>query len=339
MVKFYNPAYSWFLLLWLGVSIALIYYRYQRRQNLDELVQIDLLPRLLDDYRPGYRKLRIILGNASLLLLIIALIGPQVGQKLVEVKRRGQDIVLVLDTSNSMRAQDIKPSRIERAKFECSRFIDQLQGDRVGVVAFAGTAFLQCPLTLDYSAAKLFLDAVDCGVIGTQGTALGDAVNTALQAFKADDKTHKIIIILSDGEDHEGGLEEIIDQARAKDALIYCIGVGSYSGAPIPMTGPGGTIDFKRDRSGRVVTTSLNEQALQAIALGTGGKYFNLMVENNAFEKIYQDVLGLEKKTLSSHEYADFELRYQGLALMGLICFLAAILIPEKLPKRKLKVE
>lgn len=339
MIKYSNPAYFWFLALWLVVSVAIIYYYYRCRQALSDLVQTDLLPRLLDDYRPGYRKLRVIFLSGSLFLLIIALIGPQVGQKLVEVKRRGQDIVLVLDTSNSMRAQDVKPSRIERAKFECSRFIDQLQGDRVGVVAFAGTAFLQCPLTLDYSAAKLFLDAVDCGVIGTQGTALGDAVSTALQAFQSDNKTHKIIIILSDGEDHEGGLEEITSQARAKDALIYCIGVGTYSGAPIPIAGTGGTIDFKRDRSGRVVTTSLNEQALQAIALGTGGKYYNLMVENNALKKIYQDVLGLEKKTLSSHEYADYELRYQVFALIGLVCYLAAILIPEKLPKRKITVE
>lgn len=334
MVKFYHPGYVWFFALWFLVLATLVYYRWQRRRLLQQFAGMSLQSRLMDDYRPTLRRLRLGLWVGSLLCLVLALLGPQIGQKLVEVKRKGQDIVLVLDTSTSMLAEDLKPNRMERAKFEGSRLIDQLQGDRIGLVAFAGTAYLQCPLTLDYSAAKLFLDAVDCGVIGTQGTALGDAVSTALQAFKSDAKTHKIIIILSDGEDHEGGLENIVAQAREQEAIIYCVGVGSYSGAPIPIQAPAGMRDFKRDRAGRVVTTSLQEQALQTLALSTGGKYYNLMAENNALTKIYQDVLGLDKKTLSSHEYSEYQLHYQVFALFGLILGVASNLIPEKVRRR-----
>lgn len=339
MVKFYHPGLVWFFLLWLAVLAILLYYRIQRRRLLKQIVAAPLLPRLLDDYQPTYRRLRQIFYLIGLFCLILALVGPQIGQKLVEVKRKGQDIILALDVSNSMLAEDLKPSRLERAKYECSRFIDQLQGDRIGVVAFAGTAFLQCPLTLDYSAAKLFLDAVDCGIIGTQGTALGDAVNTALRAFQDDIETKKIIIIISDGEDHEGGLEEIIAQAREEDALIYCIGVGTYSGAPIPLRSPDGTVDFKRDRSGRVVTTSLHEPLLEQLASATGGKYYNMSAENNALAKIYQDILGLEKKTIGTHQYSDYQLYYQVFALCGLFCCLAACLIPEKVRRRRKKEE
>lgn len=335
MIKFYHPDYIWFFLLVGLVLIALIFYNRQRQRLLHQLVDEPLLPRLLDDFKPGYRHLREGLYFSSLIFLVIALLGPQVGQKLVEVKRKGQDIILALDTSTSMKAEDLKPSRLERAKFECSRLIDRLQGDRVGIVAFAGTAYLQCPLTLDYSAAKLFLDAVDTGVIGTQGTALGDAIATALSAFKSPEKKHKVIIIISDGEDHEGGLEDVTAEARKQGAIIYTIGVGSYTGAPIPLRGADGSLDFKRDRTGRVVTTSLNESALKTVAELTGGKYYNLMAESNAFEKIYQDILSLEKKTLSSHEYSDYQLRYQTFGLIGLILLIAEIFLPEKAGRLK----
>lgn len=331
MVKFYHVGYLWFWLLIILAVAAVIYGRIQRRKSLHLYAGSELSSKMADGYRSGLRRLKDQLWIWGLVFLGIALLGPAVGKKLTEVKRRGLDVVLALDTSVSMKAEDIKPNRLERAKFELSRFIDQLQGDRVGVVAFAGTSYLQCPLTLDYSAAKLFLDACDTGVIGTQGTAIADAIGTAMKSFNVSEKKHKVIIVVSDGEDHEGDVNEMTEQAADEGVVIYAVGIGSLTGVPIPLRSQvTGEVEFKKDRAGHVVTTSLEEEAMQKIAALTNGKYYNLNADGNAFQKIAREIFGMEKKTVRSHEYSDYQQRYQIFLFIGLILLLGEIFIPEK---------
>lgn len=330
MLKFYHADYIWFwVLIVLGLA-GLIYRRVKYRKSL-ELYAGALSSKILDGYSPRLRRLKDSLWLWGLIFLGIALLGPSVGQKLAEVKRRGLDIIIALDTSISMKAEDIKPSRMERAKFELSRFIDRLQGDRVGIVAFAGASYLQCPLTLDYSAAKLFLDACDTGVIGTQGTAIAEAISTALKAFNSAEKKHKVIIVISDGEDHEGAINQITKQAADEGVVIYSVGIGSLTGVPIPLRNPStGAVEFKKNRAGHVVTTALQEETLQKIASTTAGRYFNLNADKDAFQKIYREIFGLEKKDLRSHEYSDYQQRYQIFLLLAIVLLVAEMFIPEK---------
>lgn len=339
MVKFAHPGLFWLFLLFAGIIVLLIVYRIRRKNDLRLLAGDDLSNKLLDDFSPTMRRIKENLLIWGLLFLVIAAIGPKVGKKLAEIKRRGIDVIIALDTSVSMRAEDIKPSRLERAKYEAGKFIEGLQGDRIGVVMFAGTAYLQCPLTLDYSAAKLFLDAIDTGVIGTQGTAIADAIQTAAKALDSKDKKHKAVILISDGEDHEGEIESVIEQAEEEGIVIYAIGVGTSTGAPIPVPSTDGMgMEFKKDRSGRIVTTAMDETVLRQIANATDGKFYSLNQTTDAFGKIYKEILQMDKKDLRSHEYSDYQERYQIFLAIGLLLLIAEIVLPEKI-KRKAEEE
>jgi len=334
MIKFSNPGYMWFFAIVAVFIVLLIYSRWRRNRDIGLFAGDVLSRKMLDDFNPRLENLKEYLLLSSLLFFVIAIIGPQVGKKLTEVKRKGIDIVIALDTSTSMNAEDVKPNRLMRAKYETGKFIDKLRGDRVGLVAFAGTSYLQCPLTLDYSAAKLFLDAIDTGVIGTQGTAIADAIGTSLKTFKTEEKKHKVVVVISDGEDHEGDISSVTEEAANEGVVIYSVGVGTLAGAPIPVSGKD-EVGFKRDRSGKVVTTSLEESTLRQIATSTGGKYYNMETESEVFEKIYKEIFGMEKKEIRSHEYSDYQERYQIFLAVGLFLIISEIFIPEKLHRVK----
>lgn len=271
--------------------------------------------------------------------LSIGLIAPKIGTSLTEVKRKGINIIFLLDTSLSMKAEDVKPNRLRRAKYESSQLIDKLRGDRVGLVAFAGVSYLQCPLTLDYGAAKMFLDVMDTDLIPSQGTAIGDAIETALESFDTKDTKHKAIVIFSDGEDHFGKAIPAAQKAAKQGVVIYTVGVGTISGAPIPMV-EDGQQGFKRDRQGRVVTTKLVPSMLQKIASVTGGTYYQMGQGNYSAETLYKDIFQLERTELSSHQYTSYEERYQYFIAIALVLLFVEIFIPErrKLESRKTRV-
>ena len=336
MVKFSYLSLIWFLLL--IPLIGVLQWRYRRLQQraLSDFAGDTLSPKLLEESRLSRKRLKGQLIFFALVFFGLALIGPRIGRKLTEVKRKGVDIIIAFDTSISMNAEDVKPNRLMRAKYETGKFFNLLRGDRVGLVAFAGISYLQCPLTLDYSAAKLFLDVIDTGVIGTQGTAIADAIGTALGAFETKEKKHKAIIIISDGEDHEGDIDAAIEQVKAAGAVVYAVGVGSLSGAPIPVVNPKtGEFEFKRDRSNRVVTSALEEETLRKIAALTGGKYYHLGMDADVFRKIYNEILQMEKKNIRSHEYSDYQERYQVILILGILLFIIALMLPEKIQKPK----
>lgn len=268
----------------------------------------------------------------AIIFMLLSLARPQFGTKLRTVKREGQDIMVALDLSLSMMAEDIKPNRLEKAKHEIGSLIDKLEGDRVGLIGFAGKAFVQCPLTLDYGAAKMFLDTMEPDLLPIPGTALGEAIKKAVESYVEKERKHKVLVLITDGEDHLGEPLEIAKIASREGVIIYTVGIGSLQGVPIPLYDKrGNTTGFKKDRKGEVVMTKLDELTLEKIALETNGKYYRATSGEVELDKIYNDIAKMEKKALSSKQFTQFEERFQ--ELLGLV--LVIILVETILPERK----
>ena len=274
---------------------------------------------------------KVILWILAVGVLLLALSRPQFGTKLRTVKREGQDIIIALDVSTSMLAEDIKPNRLEKAKHEVSSLIDRLEGDRVGLIAFSGKAFVQCPLTLDYSAAKMFLDMLKPGIIPVPGTRIDEALQKAIDAFVAKERKHKVLILITDGEEHDGKALEKAKAAAIDGIVIYTVGIGSLQGVPIPLYDERGRqTGFKKDRQGEVVMTVLDELTLEKIALETQGKYYRATPGEAELDKIYDDISKMEKKALASQQFTQYEDRFQGFVAVALILLVIEILIPER---------
>jgi len=307
-----------------------------KRRAMERFGNLELLQRLSRSTSFRRQVLKAALLVASTALLLLALARPQLGTKLMTVKREGQDIVIALDVSKSMLAEDIQPNRLEKAKHEIASLIDRLQGDRVGLVAFAGRGFIECPLTLDYGAAKMFLDFMGPDLIPVPGTALTEAIQKAAEAFVEKERKHKVLILITDGEDHEGDPVEAAKQAEQEGIVIYTVGIGSPQGVPIPEVDANGnrTGGFKKDRSGQVVTSRLDEVTLQRIALETGGKYFRASGGEAELDQIYSDIAGMEKKELASQQFTQYEDRFQPLIALVLLLLVAEVSISER---RRLK--
>jgi Ca-activated chloride channel family protein len=264
--------------------------------------------------RQVVKAILVLLGTSC---LVLALVQPQFGTKLEMVSRRGVDVIVALDVSRSMLAQDLKPNRLERARFEVTSFIDRLEGDRVGLVAFAGQSLVLCPLTLDYGAAKLFLDAADTDAVPYQGTAIAEAIRAAGRAFGSQDRKYKALVLITDGEDHAGRVLEAARQAGDEGVRIFAVGVGTPDGELIPI-GQEGQGDFLKDQGGNVVKSRLDEGALREIARITDGGYVRSGGGRVGLEEVYAQVDAMEKRDLGSRRYTQFVDRYQwplGLAL------------------------
>jgi len=336
MLRF-GPPVLWVVFLSVPVVVLLYWYgRRSRTRALNTFGDHRVIERLTTSVSPRKRQIKQILIVVAFFFLSIGLVAPKIGTSLTEVERRGVNLLLLLDTSLSMKAEDVKPSRLNRAKYEATNLIDELQGDRVGLVAFAGVSYLQCPLTLDYSAAKMFLDVTDTDLIPSQGTAVGDAIHTALESYDTEGDRYKAMVIFSDGEDHLGKAISAAEDAAEQGVIVYTVGVGTPSGAPIPMTEGEGSPSFKRNNQGKVVTTKLQPGILQKIASITGGTYYQLGQGNYSADGLQKDLFRLERTELSSHRYAGYEERYQYFVGIALLLFIAEVLIPER---RKKSVE
>lgn len=267
----------------------------------------------------------------GLALLIFASTGPQIGTKLTEVKRKGVDILVAVDVSSSMKAEDVKPNRLEKAKFEISRLISGLKGDRIGLIVFAGTSHLYLPLTGDYDAAKLFLDAVDTDMMRTQGTALGEALKTAILSFPEREAKHKVLIVVTDGEDHEGHAVQVAREAAKTGIVVHTIGVGTTIGSLIPLFDEkGDRLDYKKDRKGKVITTTLNASMLRELADAGGGVFVRFDNRSGSIDELLKLIHGMEKRTLKTHEYTQFEDRYGMFAAFGLLLLAGEIFISNR---------
>jgi Ca-activated chloride channel family protein len=330
--------------LWLLVGLALIatlfwlYRRFDTRQlsALADFASSHLLAQLTASFSPGRRTLKRALFVTSICLIFVALARPQWGYHWEEQKSRGIDILFALDTSKSMLTQDVNPDRLSRAKLAITDLVRKLDGDRVGLIAFAGDAFLQAPLTIDYDAFQESLDAVDVGVIPRGGTDISSAIQEAQAAFGKETNNRKILVLLTDGEDLEAkGIETA--QTAAKDGLtIYTVGVGSASGGLIPITNADGGTDFLKDASGQFVKSHLDENTLKQIAQVTGGLYEPLGQQGQGLETLYNQALApLPKQDLASHSQKVYDERFQWPLAAGLVCLLASLLIGTRKRDRR----
>ena len=302
----------------------------QKKRAMARFGRLEMMQKLARSVSPRRQILKVSLLAAAVLFMVLAAARPQLGTKLRNVKREGQDIIIALDVSLSMMAEDIAPNRLEKAKHEITSLIDKLQGDRIGLIAFAGRAFMQCPLTLDYGAARMFLDSMDASLIPQPGTAIGEAILKASGSFVEKERKNKVLILITDGEGHEGDPLEIAKVAAREGVVIYCVGIGSSKGVPIPLEDERGMDrGFKKDRDGEVVMTRLDELTLEKIALETGGKYYRASSGEVELDKIYEDISKMEKKALSSKQFAQYEDRFQGLLAVALLVLVLEVLIPE----------
>lgn len=318
---FSNLRYAHFF--WL-VPLLILFYLWafrSKRKALEGFAQRHLIPMLTPTVNWRNQKLKAALIVLAFCFLIFGLIGPRWGFQWHEVRREGIDIIVVMDTSRSMLTQDVKPNRLERSKFAVEELLDLLQGDRIGLVAFAGGSFLQCPLTLDYGAFAISMDAVDTTIIPQGGTSLSGAIRTAIDAFENKSKKHKAIILITDGESHIGNPVEAAEEAAEQGIKIFCVGVGSKAGALIPIDGGKGV--WLKDRKGQVVQSKLDEMTLQKIALTTNGGYVHASATQFGLDMIYNEkITAMEKRELESKRRKRHEERYQipAIIALGLLC-------------------
>jgi len=319
LFKFGFPEYLYLLAL---VPVVLLIYLYgikRKERMLKRFGDLQLVRKLSKTMSPRRQVVKAMILISAISLLLLALARPQFGTRVETVTREGQDIFVALDVSLSMLAEDIRPSRLEKAKREISQLIERLEGDRIGLIAFAGEAFVQCPLTLDYGAARLFLTAMDPELIPVPGTAIGEAINKAKASFSSEEKKGKVLIIITDGEDHIGGLENVVKEAAAEGMVIYTIGIGTPAGVPIPEAAGGLRGTFKKDHQGQVILTRLNESALRDMAEATGGEHFRVSATATELDQIYSAVAGMDDKELAARQVTLFDEKFQpvlGLALL-----------------------
>jgi len=271
----------------------------------------------------------------SSIALIFAASGPKIGVRLAPLERKGVDLVFAIDVSTSMNAEDVKPNRLEKSKFEISQMIRQLKGDRVALIVFAGSSHLYLPLTSDYEAARLFLDEIDTNMIPTQGTALSAALQTGLSAYTEDESKYKVLVLVTDGEDHEGQAIDLVRQASKRSMIVHTVGVGTESGSLIPVNDAQGIRDYKRDGDGKLVTSILNESILRDIADAGNGTYVRFDNKPANFREIMNAIDSMEKRTLKSNVYSEYEDRYQSFGILSVCLMMVGMLMPTRNKKQE----
>ncbi len=328
-------AYPEFLhILWLVPIFLLLFFRAAkaRQRSLERFGEEHLVARLSRTVSRRRQKLKMLLLLLVFVFLALALARPQIGTHAVPVQAEGIDLVFALDTSLSMLAEDIKPNRMTRARHEISALLDRLRGDRVGIVIFAGTSFVQCPLTFDYSAVKLFLEAVDTNSISVPGTALEHAIATSLRAFEnSPAESSKVIVLLTDGEGHEGDPVKVAEEAGKLGIKIYTVGIGSEKGELIPLRDAQGNLSgYKKDRDGNVVMTKLEQLTLEKIAVLTDGQYYHVSSGGIGLEKIYEEISRMETTLQDTRLVTHYEEQYQYLLAVALLLLLMEAFIGER---------
>ncbi len=314
---------------------------YKNRQNaIKKFVQAELMDSIVSSVSKRKQKIKAVFVIAALLFIIFSLVQPKWGYHWEDVERRGIDVVVAVDTSRSMLADDIKPNRLQAAKREINDLINIIDGDRVGLVAFAGTAFLQCPLTLDYGAFNLFLDDLSTSLIPVGGTSFGEAIKKGMSALSSKLKKHKAIVLITDGEDHQGNAMEMAKAAKEQGIVIYTVGVGKKEGAYIKLKDGKGNETLLKDSEGKVVKSHLDEVLLNKIALETGGAYTPAYGTQWGLANIYTNIIAnMEEKQLGGRKIKLYENRFQIPLFIALILITLESLIGERARKQKTSLD
>ena len=331
MLYFAQPVYLYLLLL---VPVFLIGYgllRKLRTLRIRRLGEEPLVRALMPSWSGAKGWVRMILFALAFAFFAIGLARPQTGARLSEHKARGAEIVICLDVSNSMLAEDYSPNRLERAKLAISRLSDKLQDDRIGLVLFAGTSFVQLPVTTDYVSAKMFLSSISTESVPVQGTAIGDAIHLALKSFSPQSEKSRVIVVISDGENHEDDPVAAAKEAAEMGVKVYTIGVGSPEGQPIPVNG-----ELLRDKDGDIVVTKLDEATLREVAREGGGAYIHAGGEEFGLNPIIQDIRALEEEEFGSVVFEEYDEQYMYFFGIALLLLCLEMVVGERRPRHKL---
>ena len=331
MLYFASPAYLWLLLLVPLIPAVYGILRAVRRKRIRRFGDEALVKELMPSWSGAKGWVRIVLYTLALACFFIGIARPQMGAKLKEHEAKGAEIMICLDVSNSMLAQDYTPSRLDRAKMAISRMVDRLEGDRIGLIIFAGTSFVQLPITTDYVSAKMFLGSIDTGSVPVQGTAIGDAILTAAKSFSAQSEKSRAIIIITDGENHEDDAVEAAKQAAELGIKIYTVGVGSLRGQPIPVNG-----ELLKDSEGNIVVSRLDEGTLRRIAQETGGAYIHAGGDEFGLNPIIDDIKRMDAERYSSVVFEEYDEQYMYFFAAALVLLVLEMLIGERKHKRSL---
>lgn len=324
MFRFGEPIYLYLLLIIPLLVVFYVYTNYRRRKKLRQYGDPELMAHLMPNvskYRPD---VKFWLVTVALVMVIFMLARPQFGFKMETVKRQGVETVVALDISNSMLAQDVTPSRLEKSKKLVSRLVETFNNDKVAMIVFAGEAFTQLPITSDYISAKMFLETISPSLITTQGTDIRGAIDLAMKSFTPNEGVGRAIVLITDGENHEGGAVEAAQQVAEKGVRVFVLGVGSPDGSPIPVEG---TNDFRRDNDGNVVVTKLNEQMCQEIAKAGNGMYVRVDNTNNAERALNAEINKLAKADVETQVYTEFDEQFDVLAWLALILLAVDVML------------
>ncbi len=317
MFRFAHIEYLWLLVIVPVIVAAYVYITRRKRKQLEAFGDAALLQELMPNASRIRPNVRFSLELSAMILLIIALAQPQYGTKEETVRREGIEVVMALDISNSMLAEDVAPNRLERAKQLLSKLVDKMSEDKVGLVVFAGEAFVQLPITADYVSAKMFLQNIQPDLIKTQGTALGAAINTAVRSFGTNDsEASRLIILITDGENHEDDALAAAKAAKERGIEVLVVGIGKPEGAPIPVPG---TNNFRKDRQGNVVVSKLNEEMCKEIAGAGGGTYVRCDNTNTAMRAIDNEVEKLATAEIETKVFTDYNEQYQSFVFLALL--------------------
>jgi len=338
MFRFENTYMLWFLLLLPVMTALFVITRKWQKNTRNEIASVELLRHIMPRISNGKPLIKFVLYGFAYFLLIIAVANPQIGTKLEEIKREGVDIVIALDVSNSMMAEDIKPNRLERAKQAIAKMVDRLVNDKIGLIVFAGDAYIQIPITTDYVSAKLFLNTISTDIVPKQGTAIGSAIELGMKSFTQQEETSKALIIITDGENHEDDAMEIARAAVEKGIRVHTIGIGLPKGAPIPVYN-GGQKNYLKDNSGETVISKLDEDMLRKIAVAGEGVYIRSTDTRVGLDKLFDEINKMEKQEMEAKVYSDYDERFQYVFAIGLFFLLLEFFILERKNKWLSKIK
>lgn len=332
MFRFANIEYLWLLILIPVLVVLFILYDRHKRRQLAQFGDAELVALLMPNASRTRPMVKFSLLLLAYTLLVFALARPQYGTKEQTIKRQGIEVMFALDISNSMLAEDVAPNRLERAKQMLSKLIDKMQDDKVGLIVFAGQAFVQLPITADYVSAKMFLQSISPDLIKTQGTAIGDAINTSVRAFGDNQsQASRVIILITDGENHEDDAKTAAQEAKQKGIEVIVVGIGKPEGSPIPIAG---TNNFMKDRSGNVVVSRLNEEMCKDIASAAGGIYVRCDNTNTAMRAVQKEVDTLAKSDIEAKVFTDYNEQYQSFVLLALLVLIIDFFIFSRKNKK-----
>ena len=328
---FANSEYLPLLLLVPLIPVAYAVLRRLRIRRIRRFGDETLVRQLMPSWSGAKGWVRTVLFSLAFFFFVIGLARPQIGAKLSERKTRGAEVMIVLDVSNSMLAEDYSPNRLERAKLAIGRIVDKLQQDRIGLIVFAGTSFVQLPITTDYVSAKMFMNNISTESVPVQGTAIGEAILTAVRGFSAESEKSRAVIVITDGENHEDDPVEAARTAASMGIKVYAIGVGSAEGQPIPVNG-----ELLRDRNGEIVVTRLDEQTLQEVARAGNGAYVHVGNEEFGLNPILDDIRRMEAEEFNSIVFEEYDEQYMYFFSIALVLFIVEMLVGSRRSKRKL---